>query len=602
MIYRVRVKVYEDAPPVQVDLPGTLQEYAELWASIQGQLQSGQLETFRALIRLWTAADQYFLLRHVMSAGRDAWDRYRHEPHFQHPVHIELARRIQFDSNMNDTVLIGARALGKSSHFDSDDIRTVLVNPNHATYYFSLTKLLAQKHLSIIQQELDTNAMLKECWPDRFWRDTDERLSTDSGKVPWSEAAGLRIKRTTTRPEQTFEAHSFEYALPTGMHPDRRRYDDIEAERQVSSELTAETIEARWVSSQDLTSSLRGRRVTGTYYSPSAMMVKLHTEYGLTPAVYPGEDTKDPVPPEEAGPMGGRPVNGFTREHLWDRLKDKGGAEFVDGKWRRTTNQRAMIDYGRQTACDPQAGEATKLDWRWIAGVAGERFYDGDGLQYAKLGTVVLCADCSTGAYDPTWIWAWLLTPDKEFWWIDGERRVVDPLARRQLLHDVAQRLINYGAELVQLRLEQFGQATYVQDQETFWATMPSFPAPQVVKCNDNMRAEKVGRGEGKIWRNYERWQPHCAAGKVRFPRQMIRIDERGVPVDLVAYFKQFEFEMFPKSRTDNGLDAGALIWEKEERVGALPWPKDRYDSHMEAIRARMAHQHGQSYQSAGIA
>ncbi len=590
MIYRVRVKVYDDLPPETITLPGTLQEYAELWAAVQDQLRAGQLETFRALIRLWTAGDQFFLLRYVMSAGRDAKDNYRHQPHFDHPVHIELARRIQFSPNINDTVLIGARGLGKSSHFDADDIRAKLIDPNHATCYFSLSKKLAEKHLSRIMQELDTNAMLKDCWPDRFWRDYDERIQADS-KCPWSETSGLRIKRTSTRPEQSFEAHSFEYQLPAGIHPDRRRYDDIEAERAVSSELTAETIEARWVSSQDLTSSMRERRVTGTYYAPNAMMVKLHTEYGLERAIYPGEDLSDPVPPEEAGPLGGRPVNGFTRDHLWDRLKDKGGAELVDGKWRRTTNQRATVDYARQTACDPQAGEATKLDTRQI------RTYEGDGLQYATHGTVIVCADCSTGANDATWIWAWLLTRDKELWWIDGERQVVDPMARRKLIHEVVQRLINYGAEIPQLRLEQFGQATYVQDQEEYWRQMPNFPAPQVVKCNDN---RSPGRGEGKVWSIYERWQPQLAAGKIVFPKQMIRMDERGVPVDLVAYFKTFEMGMFPKSRTDNGLDAGKLIWEDEARVGPMPWPRERHDPRMVAPSQNRGRPGG--YQSAGIA
>lgn len=593
MSYRVRVRPYDDQPEVEVVLPATVQAYAELWRAVQDFHAKGDMEGFRMMIRLWTAADQYFLLRFVMSAGRDAWDKYRHEPHFQHPVHIELARKIQFDPDMDDTVLIGARALGKSSHFDADDIRTVIVDPNHATFFFSLTKQLAQKHLACIQQELETNLVLKDCWPERFWKNAEERQAMDS-RIPWSEAGGLRIKRTTSRPEQTFEAHSFEYALPTGMHPDRRRYDDIEADRSVKSELTAETIEDRWVSSQNLTSSLRERRVTGTYYSPSAMMVKLTTEYGMQRVIYPGEDINDPVPPEIAGPLGGRPVNGFTRDHLWQRLKDAGGAEFVDGQWRRTTNARALIDYGRQTGCDPQAGEATKLDWRWI-----RRYETGQVDTASRRGTVIVCADCSTGAYDPTWIWVWLLTPEKEFWWIDGERRVVDPLKRRELIHEVCQRQVNLGLDLPQLRLEQFGQATYVQDQEEYWRLMPNFPAPRVVKCNDN---RSPGRGEGKVWSIYERWQPNAAAGKILFPAQMIRMDERGVPVDLVAYFKQFEWEMFPKSRSDNGLDAGKLIWEDPLRVGEIPWPRDRYARQQEQEARMRRYQQRGNYQSAGIA
>lgn len=583
MIYRGRARVYDDLPPEEVVLPDSLQAYAELWQRIEAEKDPGIQQ---ALLRLWSAADGYFLLRFILSPGRHAWDHYRHEPHFQHQVHIDLARRIQFDTEIDDTVLIGARGLGKSTHFDADDIRALLIDPNFAIFYFSLTKELAKKRLATIKTELDTNAILLDVWSDRFWK-SDEERATAGRNIPWGESTGLCIKRTTTRPEQSIEAHSFEHALPTGMHPDRRRYDDIEADRSVASDITQETLKDRWVSSQNITSSLRARRTTGTYYSASALMVLLSTEYGMRKAIFPGEDTNDPVPPEEAGPLGGRPVNGFTREHLWDRLKDAGGAEFVDGRWRKTTNAKAIIDYARQTACDPQAGEATRLDWKWI------RFYEGEGWKHANNGTIVVCADCSPGTGDPTWIWVWLLTREREFWWVDAERKVVDPTERRKLIHDVCQRWVNYGVRVEQLRLEQFGQATYVQDQQAYWDNMPAFPAPPIVKCNDN---RSPGKGEGKVWSTYERWQPHASAGKIVFPREMWRQDERGVPIELVGYFRQFEWDMFPKSRTDDGLDSGKLIWEDPKRVGALPWPTDRW-SQPQGHRQRE-----RSAQSAGLA
>lgn len=570
MIYRSRVKVFDDLPPEEVELPDSLQAYAELQRRITEEQDPA---VYQALLRLWTAADNYYLLRFVLSAGRDAWDEFRHEPHFEHEVHIRFAREVQFSERINDTVIVGARGLGKSTQFDADDIRDVLIDPNHSTYYFSLTKGLTQKRIGSIKTELDTNEILKYAWPDRFWRDQEERDATGRA-IPWSETSGLCCKRTTTRPEQTFEAHSFEHSLPTGMHPDKKRYDDIEGDRSVQSELTQETLKERWVSSQNITSSKRRRRVTGTYYAANALMVMLSHEFGLKRSLYPGEDIEDPVPPEEAGPLGGRPVNGFTREHLWRRLADVGGAELdEEGNWRRTSNPKALLDYARQTACDPRAGEATKLDWNQI------RHYEGDGWRYAREGTIMICADCSTGGteesmagLDFTFIWVWLLTKAKEFWWVDGEMKRVKPLERRKLIHEVTQRWINYGARVEQLRLEQFGQATYVQDQREFWEAMPAFPAPVVIKCNDNRSPR---RGEGKTWSIYERWQPKAAAGKIVFPHEMWRQDETGKPIELVGYVKEWEWELFPRCRTDNGLDAGKLAFEDEKRVGPLPWPKD---------------------------
>jgi hypothetical protein len=583
MRHLVKVRAYDDVPPEEFYLPVSLEEYRQLWETITGYFQRKEFDTWRALMRLWSAGDHVFLLLFISSAGRHAWSEFRGEPHFWHPVHIEMGRLIQFGqpdgTSIDDTLIIGARGLGKSTHFDVDDIRHKLVDANHASAIFSLTRDLATKHLNTIATEIDSNDILREIWPDRFWRDAEERRS--AGVVSWGAEKGYTIKRTSARPEPSFGAYSFEYQLPAGMHFDMRRYDDIEADRTVNSELSSKTIEDRWVSSQNLSSSRRQRRVTGTYYSASGLMVRLETDYQLKTWLFAGEEpTTDPVPAVERAPMGGKAANGFTIPELWRRLKDAGGAEqSEDGIWRKTSNQAALVDYGRQTRCDPIAGEATRLSVDEIG------YYEGEGREHLQGAHVVVCADCSVGMGDPTAIWAWMLTKEKEFWWVDGEKRVVTPSERKHLLHEVCQRLINFGAIVVQLRLEQFGQAQYVQDQEEYWAAMPSFPAPRIVKCNDN---RSPGRGEGKVHRIYERWQPQLSGGRIFFPKRMMRKDERGVTIDLVHYFKTFELGKFPSPKIDNMLDAGGLIWEDPARVGPLPWPTvDRWKTRRKEERPK---------------
>lgn len=587
MIHRLAVRVFDDAPPQEIVLPQSVQQYHELWRYIDGFRERDE-PTFQALLRCWTAGDGYFLLRFVMAAGRNAWNHFRHEPHFDREEHIHIARVIQFDPAMDDTVLIGARGLGKSSHFDADDLRQLLLDPMYCVLYFSLTAKLAEQHAALVGEEMEKNDLLKFAWPDRFWADEAERRSEGS-VVPWGPSTGYNIKRPFTRLEKSIEAASFEYQLPTGKHPDRRRYDDIEADRSVRSELTQETLDDRWTSSQHLTSSRRSRRVTGTYYHPNALMVRLSLELGMKRMLFPGEDTSRPAPPAEAGPLGGTPANGFTREELWKTLEQMGGAEKdPEGNWRKTTNARALTDYGRQVACDSLAGEATKLDWRLL------RQYDGDGKRFAREVNVVVCADCSKGAKDPTAIWVWGLSRSREFIWLDGEYQLVDPKARRELLHEVCARWVYLGAKVEQLRLEQFGQAQYIEDQQEFWNERPAFPAPRIVKCNDN---RSPGRGEGKTWSIYERWQPQVAAGKVLIPKEMWRMDERGVPIDLVAFFKAHEWDMFPKGK-DNLFDASKLIWEDKKRVGELPWPKE-WDHMLDALNQRKPEK--PHYQSGGI-
>jgi hypothetical protein len=571
MRHSATVQVYPGDPLQTIYLPETLEEYAELWRTITAE--AVHYDTWRALMRLWSAGDHYFRLLFVMSAGREAWNEWRHEPHFKHPDHIRFARQIQFDGT-DDAVHIGARGFGKSTHFVCDDLGNKLEDPNHASCWFSLTRELAQKKLGIIQNELTVNRMLLSLWDDRFWDDPAER----AGGAKWSLKDGLTIKRTSTRPEQSFEAHAFEAALPTGIHPDKRYYDDIEADESVTSPVTASTIEDRWVSSQNLASSRRQRAVTGTYYSASGMMKKLGDKYGLKAVIFPGEDLEKPAEPAEAGPFGGTPSNGFTREELWARLKDAGGAEFHEGKWRRVANQKADGDYGRQIACDAQAGEASRLEWKWI------QFYDGEAREVGRQMNVVVCVDASNGG-DATWIWVWGLSREKELYWLDAERKVLPPQQRKELIHATCSRWRDL-AHLCQLRIEQFAASEFASGQEAYHQTL-GFSVP-IIKCHDNQKS--------KLERIYDRWQPPCQTGKVFFPHRMLRPDEKGNLVDLVAYFKQFEYGMYPGCRTDDGLDAGGLIWEPEAKVGTMPWPWRRRPGR----RERDGHDEG-TFASAGV-
>ena len=71
-------------------LPDDLQGYAELWRAIEQVRTEEPYPVWKAAMRLWSAGDWYFRLMFVMSAGRDAFNTFRNEPHFWHPVHIEL--------------------------------------------------------------------------------------------------------------------------------------------------------------------------------------------------------------------------------------------------------------------------------------------------------------------------------------------------------------------------------------------------------------------------------------------------------------------------------------------------------------------------------
>jgi hypothetical protein len=556
--HHVTVRAYPDSPAEELALPVTLDEYAELWRTLEAEREAGRLDVWKYLMRQWSAGDGFFFLLFVLSPGRDAWNSHRQEQQFKLAEHLALARRIQFD-DADNAVLIGGRTFGKSTQLVADDIRHKLLDANDASTWFSLTRELCQKKGGAIQKELEENQLLLGLWPDRFWRNAEERPSS----TKWSLRDGLCIKRTSTRPEQSWEFHAFEKRLPTGTHPDGRYYDDIEAEGSAESIDVLATVERRWVSSQRLHSDRPRRRTTGTYYAQNGLMMKLSGEYGLKTWLYPAEDLSRKEPDRRlAGPLGGTPANGFTAEQLWAELASSGGARRDEetGAWRRTGNKIALKDYGLQMACNPLAGESARLDWNLIRVYSAEHF-----ARVRRRSTAVICVDPSRGddpGADPTYIWVWLLTPERDFLWADAERRVVDPRKRCALIFQVCAKW-QAIAQDTQLRIEQFGASEAYQRQVEYHDEQGF--SIVTLNCHDTRKS--------KMARAWERWQPPCAAGKVYFPRELRREDENGNEVDLVADFKVREFDPFPQPDTDHGLDSGGLLWESEDRVGALPWP-----------------------------
>jgi hypothetical protein len=527
-------------------LPDDLQGYAELWRTIEAVRARGAdgYHEWKALMRLWSAGDWFFRLIFVLTAGRDAFNPFRQEPHFWHPAHLEIARWCQFGDHDN-TYLVASRGLGKSTHLTlNDDIGKKILDPNHASVTFSHTREFAQKHMAIKMEELRKNALLKELWDDRFFDDPDEDAPLFSLKD------GINIKRSSTRMEPSFSAHAFESALPVGSHYDKRYYDDIEVDATVESDERMDKVEGRYVSSQDLSSGQREKAVTGTYYHPNGPMRRLETKYGMTPKVWACEDpTRKPEQIEHAGPMGGTPINGFTVAELAKIIKDKGGKSSV----------LAMRSYGRQNLCDPLAGEASRLDKDFI------RYYELDALEIGRRCYIYITQDPSPGLHDPTWTWVWGLHPDGNYYWLDGWRGRMTPARRLAETYLTGLKWSGIG-HLVQYRIESFGQGGYAEAQAEYNASM-DFNV-EVLKVADN----KVTKRE----REYLAWQPPLSEGKLRFPRHMVRPDHDGQPIDLVAYFFDSEFSRYPQPDTDDGLDGGGLLWAREQVAPPLEWPVAR--------------------------
>jgi hypothetical protein len=563
-----RFHIFGENEPTVLSLPSTLDDYRDLTSDLD-RLHAEDPIAWKKAMRLWSAGDLYFLGMFLLTMG-SVLDPYHERPRFWSPEQLDFARWVQFESK--GSTLVAARFFGKSSWTTfADNIRTKLIDPNRTCCIFSETRELSGKHNGRIGQELTTNRALVTIWDDRFHQRQElyEKFSDYA----------ITIKRTAARLECTFEAQAYTEKLPTGSHYDERRYDDIETERLVATREKLDKNERQFISSQDLSSPTRWAMVVGTYYHPAGLVRRTHLEMGWKLKLLPGEilpetgivegEVEDPT----LGPLGGRPYF-FHPQELRDVLRDKGGK----------SNPKARKSYVEQIICDPTLGEPNKLDRNHLI------YYDEDPLELAAEGSLYICVDCSKGIGDPTWAWVWRLGYDRRQYWVGGFRKRLDPAARRR---ETALLALQFGAlgNLIALRMEEFGAAEYIEPQtkenEKYGVTVP------IQKCGDVTT--------GKLDRAFERWFPELANGRIVFPRHLWSFDENGTRIDLVDYFLQFELDPFPKPVTDDGLDAGGLLWESEEKLGPLEWPVRQRQRRPEGFD-EMSHSDSEGgYMAAGV-
>ena len=531
-----RFKIVGDPEPdKELYLPDTLDDYRDLWADLQRLAESDPF-AWKVAMRLWSAGDLYFLGMFLSSVG-EVYDPYHDRPRFWAPEQLDAARWVQFESDGG--VLVASRFFGKSTWSTFlRNIQTKLCDPNRVSAIFSHTREASTKHLGRIGQELLTNVPLRQVW--------DDRLPAERSLYPEFKDVRIVLPRTSARQEGTWEAHAFVDRLPTGDHYDERYYDDIEDRSSVRTPEAMRKVEEQFVASQNLTSPVRYAMVSGTIYHPQGTVRSLYLKKGWKSKIIPGELVHEkPAEGEKPGPLGGR-AHFFHVEELWDQIRQMGGAN----------DPSAKSEYAAQIACEPVFGQPARLNPDLLL------WYDDDPIELAKTGTLYLCVDPSPGVNDPTWAWVWRLWADRRFYWVGGFRRRVPPSQRRRDLLNLALEYDSIG-DLVEWRIEEFGQAEYIEPQKSYNESRGhSVP---IVKCADSSKS--------KLDRHLERWEPMLKAGRVVFPRHLWSEDENGRRIDLVDYFVTNELGQYPLPVSDDGLDAGSRIWEPEERVGSLAWP-----------------------------
>ena len=507
----------------------TVEDYDNLDLLLYSVFEKKQRSLWEALMRWLCRNDLFFLVTRVSTCSRVVHGA-SGERLFNRPFILNRCREIEREEHM--VMDLWGRGMGKSSlKTRMRNIQRVLNNPDSSGFIWSYDKLAASKHLRSISQELTINESLKRLFPDILYQDPKKESPL------WSTKEGLIVKRKTSRPECTFEAHGLKLdGIPTGSHPDRHDLDDVEDKRRVRNKDSLTELKEAYSESANIKSSAGQfvRTVTGTPHSSVGLIAQLMDDENITVRYHPGEDLSK----NGAGPMGGVAHEGFfSTAELWSW-------------WAEFGSNRAI--YCQQICLDITAGEARRFLTDRI------HYFNTETEKAGRECNVYICQDPSPGrnGNDPTAIWVWGLSPDKRFRLLDASLKKMTPDERLQESLRLARKWEQIAIAVVQIRVEEFGQADYVHITRNHLEDNGCYIP--VVKCSDQ-RTSKVAR-------NFERWGGPLEQGKVSLPARLMAEGEEGKLFDVVDFFVRYVLEKFPKPVEDNLLDAGALLWEDPNR------------------------------------
>lgn len=551
--------------------PETLEEYGELRAWLDSLREKKQISEWGEAMRHYALTDLFFFVNEVMSDGRNYHSDFPH-PFYWHKRYIEYCRLVEWQAANGGGIDSSGRGSGKSSvRTKALTIQQVLKHPDASVCIFSFTKEAAKRHFNGIVDELEKNKLLYALFPEVLYE--DPKASAINGETTWSRSDGVTVKRNIIRPQPTFCYRPFIGGTPTGGRFDILHYDDVEDDRVVGSKVFLEKLHATYDATIPILTPIAINPpilfVTNTIYAENGLVKRLinkskkDKEDPRKVICYKGED----LSVDGDGPLGGEPIYPYTASIL---------KKFYE-------EPRDKEHYGLQFLGDPIVTSTRTLHRDWL------QHYPGNGLEWGKGKSIYICIDPSKGYEDPMAIWVWALGDDKKFSWVDGSLKKLDP-AKREFFDEIyliARQWSDLG-RLVEIRVEQYGQATYVEQIDREMKARGFYVPIVKIQSIRNQWSQKLSAWSGKYDRIYSRWAPPSQQGQVIIPKPiceggqgMPRLDEKGKQIDLAEEFLYKEWLKFPKPITDNLLDAGSLIWENEGKDSRgnrvkreLEWPR----------------------------
>lgn len=539
-----------------LSIPTSLEEYAALGEWLQNLRDTGRISQWEEAMRYYGLNDLFFFVNFI-STDRLKKHSKTGQPLLFHQLYLDLCKQVQWAIDNYQSTFDGSARRGSKSTIRTKcaSIQMALRWPEIAICIFSVQKQLALNHLSVIKEELQENKLLKVLFSDVLY--DDPVIAAKNNETIWSMDSGLRIKRSGVRPNQTFEANTFFGIPPTGSGFDVIHYDDCENDNTVKSQEDITKLHNAFSNSVMLATPhvlpIPMVFITNTFYHPEGIAKKKYDEYKKEDPrrvrLVPAENrTKD-----GDAPLGGTPIYPFTTEILNQIYKECGNKDV----------------YSIQYCCDFTSGQDRTFSRQWV------QFYDEEWEKVLKNTNAYLCIDASRGIYDPMAGVVWAAGEDKKLRWAGGFRKKLDPAAPQFFdeIFVLASKVSNLSNRLVEIRVEQMKQQSWADLIRSELRKRGMFTP--VIPCAGKLAKDRTRRFQtAKLEREWQRWSPALQRGDILFPKPwsmkgtgISTQDENGKPFDLVDYFLDFEYDLFPRAPHDDVLDAGALIWEPEMEI-----------------------------------
>lgn len=400
---------------------------------------------------------------------------------------------------------------------------------------FSHSRPIAKGFLRQIKREFESNALLKEWFPDVLYAEPQH----DSPK--WSEDDGIVVRRKSNPKEATIEAWGLVDGQPTSKHFFALVYDDVVTVDSVRSpEMMVKTQDSLELS-YNLGADGGLKRFAGTrYHFNDAYRTVIDRGTGV-PRIYPATDD---------GQVTGNPVL-WSNERLAEKRRDMGPYTF-----------------GTQIMLNPKADELHGFRREWL------RHYRQVRPETMNTYILVDAASAKKKTSDYTSMWVVGLAEDQNYY-------ALDIIRDRLSLTQRADRLFKLHRKWrpMEVRYEKYGLMSdieHIKDRQE--------------RENYRFDVVEVGGQTPKPDR-IKRLVPIFEQKRFYLPETLHVTDYQGVTRDLVHDFIEEEYVAFPVPIHDDMLDALARIAEPDLE---LWFPEaEEYDS--ESYRIEAAQERGRT-------